>query len=86
MSRYKTEASRQKQLGYQRESYRRRMLNKKVEPKQIITEPQKPKVKPSLSEILNVLRKDNRHYLWRVKSIIQWTEKDWFEFNKLKSS
>ena len=42
--------------------------------------------RPSLFEILDTLRKDNRHYLWGVKSILQWTEKDWIEFNKLKSA
>jgi hypothetical protein len=34
-------------------------------------------------EILDVLRKDNRHYLWG-KSVKQWSEKDWFNFLELK--
>lgn len=46
----------------------------------------KPKVKPSFYEILDVLRKDNQHYLWGYKSVSNWTNKDWFEFNKLKLS
>lgn len=34
-------------------------------------------------QILDVLRKDNRHYLWG-KSITNWTERDWFNFIELK--
>lgn len=37
----------------------------------------------SLFEILDILRKDVRHYLWG-KSVINWNETDWHRFNELK--
>jgi hypothetical protein len=37
----------------------------------------------SLFEILDVLRKDVKHYLWG-KSVINWNETDWHKFNQLK--
>ena len=36
-------------------------------------------------EILDILRKDNRHYLWG-KSVTNWTERDWFNFIELKDA
>ncbi len=34
-------------------------------------------------QILDILRKDNRHYLWGL-SIQNWTERDWYNFIQLK--
>jgi len=39
----------------------------------------------SLFEILNVLRKDNKHYLWN-KHIYKWSISDWNIYNNLKNS
>lgn len=39
----------------------------------------------SFFEILDVLRKDNRHYLWG-KSVTRWTDQDWFNFMELKEN
>lgn len=37
----------------------------------------------SLFQILDILRKDVRHYLWG-KSVINWNETDWHKFNQLR--
>ena len=36
----------------------------------------------NLYQVLDVLRKSPRHYLWG-KSVKQWTEKDWESFNQI---
>lgn len=42
------------------------------------------KLEASLFKVLEVLRKDNRHYLWNV-SICDWTNSDWTNYNILKN-
>lgn len=42
------------------------------------------KKKLCLYQILDVLRKDPRHYLWGT-SVKNWTEKDWNNFNLLEN-
>lgn len=67
---------------------RARQLKKGVAQKEL------PKPKPierlkeietSLFKILDVLRKDNRHYLWN-KHIYKWSISDWKIYNILKNS
>ena len=54
--------------------------------KGIVLDDKKPKkynIGLTFFEIIDVLRKYNRHYLWG-KSVKQWSEKDWFNFLELK--
>ncbi len=46
--------------------------------------PKKAKVQFPLFHILDTLRTDNNHYLWK-KEVFNWTEKDLCEFKKLRS-
>ncbi|MDI9256349.1 hypothetical protein [Flavobacterium sedimenticola] len=44
----------------------------------------KVKKKYCLYQVLDILRKSPRHYLWG-KSVKEWTEKDWVNFDFLKN-
>lgn len=79
---YKPDAY-QRKLQKQREWHQRNKRERQIE--NLSNIPDKV-IKTPLFEILDVLRKDNRHYLWGRKSVSKWTVTDWIEFNKLKSA
>ncbi len=55
-------------------------------PKQINEKPKPCKIeKLSLFQILDILKKDYRHRLHKL-SVKDWKEKEWQEFNELKSA
>jgi len=62
--------------------------NGKLIERGIILDDKKPKmVNTGLTyfEILDILKKDYKHYLWG-KCVKSWTEKDWFHFMELKDN
>lgn len=84
-----------KRIWYQNNKEKANAMNKKWREKQRLEKEKqkqeeeitlvnfKVKKQGSLYNVLDVLRKKPRHYLWG-KSVKKWTEKDWENFNLLK--
>jgi hypothetical protein len=88
----KEKVSKKKKEWYEKNKEKVRAMNKEWRELQRI-EKEKEKAKEqetagkfkktcNLYQVLDVLRKSPRHYLWG-KSVKQWTEKDWESFNQI---
>lgn len=88
----KTKVKEQKKSWYERNrehalAKNREWRLKKMEEEQRLNREKNKNTKPNLSlsyfQILDILRKDVKHYLWG-KAIVNWNQTDWYNFNQIK--